>query len=103
MDDCYGIMAVEELLAGILRAIRGAISGEVLLARSLLPSMQDDPAKFLGEVKATLPASIAGVVSDGQTSIRNAMVAACRRRASCQAAMLDDRAGATSILDGWAC
>jgi hypothetical protein len=49
------------------------ISGEVLLARSLLSSTQDDLAKLLGEVKAALAVPIAGVVSDGQTSIRNAV------------------------------
>jgi hypothetical protein len=57
----------------VLWVIRDVISGEVLLARSLLSSTQDDLAKLLGEVKAALPVPIAGVVSDGQTSIRNAV------------------------------
>lgn len=57
----------------VLWVIRDVISGEVLLARSLLSSTQDDLAKLLGEVKAAVPVPIAGVVSDGQTSIRNAV------------------------------
>jgi hypothetical protein len=60
----------------VLWVIRDVISGEVLLARSLLSSTQDDLAKLLGEVKDAVPVPIAGVVSDGQTSIRNAVKAA---------------------------
>jgi hypothetical protein len=60
----------------VLWVIRDVISGEVLLARSLLSSTQADLAKLLGEVRAALPVPIAGVVSDGQTSIRNAVKAA---------------------------
>ena len=57
----------------VLWVLRDVLSGEVLLARSLLSSCQDDLAKLLREVKAALPVPIAGVVSDGQTSIRNAV------------------------------
>jgi hypothetical protein len=57
----------------VLWVIRDVISGEVLLARSLLSSTQDDLAKLLREVKDALSVPIAGVVSDGQTSIRNAV------------------------------
>jgi hypothetical protein len=60
----------------VLWVIRDVLSGEVLLARSLLSSTQDDLAKLLREVQAALPVPIAGVVSDGQTSIRNAVRAA---------------------------
>jgi hypothetical protein len=60
----------------VLWVLRDVLSGEVLLARSLLSSCQDDLAKLLREVKAALPVPIAGVVSDGQTSIRNAVAAA---------------------------
>jgi hypothetical protein len=56
----------------VLWVIRDVLSGEVLLARSLLSSCQDDLAGLLGEVKGALPVPIAGVVSDGQTSIRKA-------------------------------
>ncbi|MFN2638380.1 MAG: ISNCY family transposase, partial [Gemmatimonadaceae bacterium] len=57
----------------VLWVLRDVLSGEVLLARSLLSSCQDDLAELIGEVKAALPVPIAGVVSDGQTSIRNAV------------------------------
>jgi hypothetical protein len=60
----------------VLWVIRDVLSGEVLLARSLLSSTQDDLAKLLGEVKEALPVPIAGVVSDGQTSIRKAVAEA---------------------------
>jgi hypothetical protein len=49
------------------------LSGEVLLARSLLSSTQDDLAKLIGAVKQALPVPVAGVVSDGQDSIRKAV------------------------------
>jgi hypothetical protein len=60
----------------VLWVIRDVLSGEVLLARSLLSSTQDDLAELLGAVKAALPVPIAGVVSDGQSSIRKAVKAA---------------------------
>src|SRR3954452_2199096 len=57
----------------VLWVLRDVLSGEVLLARSLLSSCQGDLAQLIGEVKKALPVPIAGVVSDGQTSIRNAV------------------------------
>ena len=57
----------------VLWVLRDALSGEVLLARSLLSSTQGDLAQLIGEVKEALDVPIAGVVSDGQTSIRNAV------------------------------
>ena len=62
----------------VLWVIRDVLSGEVLLARSLLSSCQDDLAKLLREVKAALDVPIAGVVSDGQTSIRKAAAEALK-------------------------
>jgi hypothetical protein len=56
----------------VLWVIRDVLSGEVLLARGLLSSCQADLAKLLGEVRDALDVPIAGVVSDGQTSIRKA-------------------------------
>jgi hypothetical protein len=56
----------------VLWVLRDVLSGEVLLARSLLSSCQADLARLIDEVKAALPVPIAGVVSDGQASIRNA-------------------------------
>lgn len=60
----------------VLWVIRDVLSGEVLLARSLLSSCQDDLAKLLREVKAALNVPIDGIVSDGQTSIRKAVAEA---------------------------
>jgi hypothetical protein len=57
----------------VLWVFRDVLSGEVLLVRSLLSSTQDDLATLLREVKDALPVPIAGVVSDGQASIRNAV------------------------------
>jgi hypothetical protein len=57
----------------VLWVFRDVLSGEVLLARSLLSSTQDDLAKLIREVKQALPVPIVGVVSDGQDSIRKAV------------------------------
>ena len=57
----------------VLWVIRDILSGEVLLARSLLSSSQKDLAKLLDEVKQSLKVPIRGIVSDGQTSIRKAV------------------------------
>ena len=62
----------------VLWVIRDVLSGEVLLARSLLSSCQEDLAKLLCEVKEALDVPIAGVVSDGQTSIRKAVAKALK-------------------------
>ena len=63
----------------VLWVIRDCISGEILLARSLLSSTQDDLAGLLGEVKGRLDemeVPVGGAVSDGQHSIRNAIAKA---------------------------
>ena len=57
----------------VLWVLRDGLSGEVLLARSLLSSTQDDLARLLTEVKEALAVPIVGVVSDGQDSIRKAV------------------------------
>jgi hypothetical protein len=62
----------------VLWVIRDVLSGEVLLAKSLLSSTQDDLAKLLAEVKDMLKVPIAGIVSDGQTSIRKAVTQALK-------------------------
>jgi hypothetical protein len=62
----------------VLWVIRDVLSGEVLLAKSLLSSCQDDLARLLREVKEALEVPIAGVVSDGQTSIRKAAAEALK-------------------------
>jgi hypothetical protein len=62
----------------VLWVIRDVLSGEVLLAKSLLSSTQGDLATLLREVKAAVRVPIAGVVSDGQTSIRKAVAEALK-------------------------
>jgi hypothetical protein len=57
----------------VLWVIRDVLSGEVLLARSRLSSTQADLAALLREVKDAPSVPIAGVVSDGQSSIRKAV------------------------------
>jgi hypothetical protein len=60
----------------VLWVIRDCLSGEVLLARSLLSSTQKDLSALLREVKEALPVPMRGVISDGQQTIRKA-VAKC--------------------------
>ncbi len=57
----------------VLWVVRDCISGEVLLARSLLSGAADDLAPLLGEVAAAVGVPVEGVISDGQTSIRRAV------------------------------
>src|SRR3989440_3203625 len=57
----------------VLWVLRDCLSGEILLARSLLSSTAKDLGTLLREVRDALPVPITGVVSDGQESIRNAV------------------------------
>ncbi len=57
----------------VLWVLRDCLSGEVLLARSLLSASETDLAALIQEVQQSLPVPIHGVVSDGQHSIRNAV------------------------------
>jgi hypothetical protein len=59
----------------VLWVIRDCLSGEVLLARSLLSSTQGDLVALLREVKQALPVPVGGVISDGQETIRTAVQA----------------------------
>jgi hypothetical protein len=59
----------------VLWVLRDCLSGEVLLARSLLSGRQQDLAGLLRQVQDNLTVPIAGVVSDGQHSIRKAVAA----------------------------
>ena len=59
----------------VLWVLRDVLSGEVLLAKSLLSARQQDLAGLLSAVKASCPVPVAGVVSDGQRSIRKAVAA----------------------------
>lgn len=57
----------------VLWVVRDCLSGEILLAKSLLSARQQDLAGLLSAVKAACPVPVAGVVSDGQHAIRKAV------------------------------
>lgn len=57
----------------VLWVLRDCLSGEVLLARSLLSATQEDLAGLLRTVRQTVPVPITGIISDGQLSIRCAV------------------------------
>jgi len=60
----------------VLWVLRDCLSGEVLLARSLLSATQDDLATLLREVQQALQVPMVGVITDGQPSIRAAVAQA---------------------------
>jgi hypothetical protein len=62
----------------VLWVLRDCLSGEILLARSLLSSTAKDLAALITQVRQALPVPITGVVSDGQESIRKAVANALR-------------------------
>jgi hypothetical protein len=57
----------------VLWVLRDCLSGEILLARSLLSATAGDLSTLLAEVRDALPVPITGVISDGQGSIRKAV------------------------------
>jgi len=60
----------------VLWVVRECLSGEVLLARSLLSGTSEDLAPLLQEVADALEVPIEGVISDGQHAIRKAVASA---------------------------
>lgn len=60
----------------VLWVLRDCLSGEILLARSLLGGTADDLVPLLDEVRVALPVPICGVISDGQHAIRHAVARA---------------------------
>ena len=60
----------------VLWVIRDVLSGEILLARSLLSARNQDLAALLAQVRGACGVPVAGVVSDGQHSIRKAVAKA---------------------------
>ena len=60
----------------VLWVIRDCLSGEVLLARSLLSARQQDLADLLRVVRDAVGVPVVGAVSDGQHSIRKAIAQA---------------------------
>lgn len=62
----------------ILWVLRDLLSGEVLLAKSLLSATITDLKGLLTEVRQALPVPIKGVISDGQDTIRTAVAQALK-------------------------
>jgi hypothetical protein len=60
----------------VLWVIRDVLSGEVLLAKSLLSARQKELGELLRQVRDACGVPVAGVVSDGQHSIRKAVAEA---------------------------
>lgn len=60
----------------VLWVLRDCLSGEVLLARSLLSSRRQDLAGLIEQVRDAVGTPIEGVVSDGRHSIRDAVASA---------------------------
>ncbi|CAN5614621.1 hypothetical protein BH11PLA2_BH11PLA2_51490 [soil metagenome] len=59
----------------VLWVLRDCLSGEVLLAKSLLSARQQDLSELLAAVQAASPVAVTAIVSDGQHSIRKAVAA----------------------------
>lgn len=57
----------------VLWVLRDCLSGQVLLAKSLLSATEADLSGLIGSAQAALGVPIVAVVSDGQHSIRNAV------------------------------
>ena len=57
----------------VLWVIRECLTGEIVMARALLSSTMADLARLLAEVAAGLSAPVAGVLTDGQPSLRKAV------------------------------
>lgn len=57
----------------VLWVVRECLSGEILLARSLLSGTEKSLAGLLREVKGELEVPVVGIVSDGQHPIRRAV------------------------------
>jgi hypothetical protein len=57
----------------VLWVVRDCLSGEVLLARSLLSGTAEDLEPLLREVAEAVGVPVLGLVSDGQTSVRRAV------------------------------
>jgi hypothetical protein len=59
----------------VLWVARDCLSGEILGARAMLSARRKDLIAWLSEVKKACPVPVAGVVSDGQHTIRQAVAA----------------------------
>lgn len=59
----------------VLWVVRDCLSGEILAAKAMLSARRKDLIGWLTEVKKACPVPIAGLVSDGQHTIRQAVTA----------------------------
>lgn len=59
----------------VLWVVRDCLSGEILRAQSLLSASRNDLIALLEAVRSSCPVPIAGIVSDGQHTIRQAVAA----------------------------
>lgn len=59
----------------VLWVARDCLSGEILAAKAMLSARRKDLIAWLREVKAACPVPVAGIVSDGQHTIRQAVAA----------------------------
>jgi Transposase, Mutator family len=57
----------------VLWVLRDCLSGEVLLAKSLLSATIADLTSLLTQVRDALPVAVTGIISDGQDTIRKAV------------------------------
>lgn len=60
----------------VLWVLRDCLSGEALLARSLLSEAEEELVALLEEVQTLVPVPIRGVISDGQIGLRHAVAKA---------------------------
>ena len=59
----------------VLWVVRDCLSGEILAAKTMLSARRKDLITWLKEVKRACPVPIAGIVSEGQHTIRQAVAA----------------------------
>ena len=80
LEEGRAILAIDGLQPDVghevLWVVRECLTGQILLAQSLLSSAQDDLADLLRRATKSLPVPIVAALSDGQRSIRNAVASA---------------------------
>jgi hypothetical protein len=80
LEEGRAILAIDGLQPDVghevLWVIRECLTGQVLLAQSLLSSCQDDLADLIRRAVEGLPVPVVAALSDGQRSIRNAVALA---------------------------
>ena len=88
----------------VLWVLRDCLSGEILLAKSLLSSTAKDLSGLITEVRRALPVPITGAITDGQGSIRKAVAQAVPwRPPSALPFPLSARGGQADLRGGPSC